>query len=208
MASFDAILVIARTIRGLLANSRPATRFDGADFSILRSQDFPRAASDLSIGVSVYLHRIAFNTLRRNQPPRIALDGRRFRPPTPVDLHFLITAWAKSPEAQMEILGWAVRTLQDMTELPAGLLNRFAGERSDVFHPNETVELVGETLTPQELINIWEIAKANQQPSISYVARQVLIDSDTEMPDAGLVRERDFTYAQVLSDASNLATAR
>jgi hypothetical protein len=202
MASFDAISVVGSTIRGVLSNSRPA-RFSGADFQLFRAQDFQNVGARLNVGISIYLHRIAFNTNRRQQPPRVTPEGRRYSPPTAVDLHFLITAWGRTPEEQMDILGWAIRTLQDVTVLPAGLLNRFSGDRQltdnrqQVFADSEGVELIGETLTPQELVNIWEIAKANQQPSISYVARQVLIDSETELADAALVQTRNFDYAKI-----------
>jgi hypothetical protein len=223
VASFDAISVVANTLRGVLANSRPE-RFAGADFKLLRTQDFQAASAQISFGISIYLHRLAFNTNRRNLPPRVAVKNGeqfRFRPPTPVDLHFLVTAWGRTAEEQMDILGWAIRTLQDTTELPAGLLNRFSGDpgdrfpsehretvRDQVFSDSEAIELVGEILTPQEFVNIWGNAVANQQPSVSYVARQVLIDSETELPDAGLVQTRRFEYAKLVSNGSNPSTAR
>ena len=79
-------------------------------------------------------------------------------------------------------------------------LNRSAGESAGndgiVFSPDESVELIGESLSPAELVNIWEIAKAFQQPSVSYVARGVLIDSMMEVSPAGeLVQTRSFEMA-------------
>jgi hypothetical protein len=170
--------------------------------------DFQRSGAKLSYGVSIYLHRVEFNTNRRNRPPRISSEGKRYRPPTPMDLHFLVTAWGQSAEQQMEIMGWAIRTLQETPELPAGLLNRFAGERGErIFQDSEGVELVGENLTPQDFVNIWGNSLANQQPSISYVARQVLIDSETEMVEGELVQTRQFDYVKLVSDDSTFATA-
>jgi hypothetical protein len=206
MASYAAVSVVANTIRGVLANSRPPDQFTGAEFRLLRTQDFKAASAQIAYGVSIYLHRIAFNTNRRSQPPRVTLDGKRYRPSTAVDLHFLVTAWGRTAEEEMDILAWAIRTLQDTTELAAGLLNRFSGERREqVFADSEAVELVGEILTPQEFFNIWGNSLPNQQPSISYVARQVLIDSETELPDAALVQTRGFDYAKLISNASPLA---
>jgi hypothetical protein len=195
MASYAAVSVVANTIRGVLANSRPPDQFTGAEFKLLRTQDFKAASAQITYGVSIYLHRIAFNTNRRSQPPRVTLEGKRYRPPTAVDLHFLVTAWGRTADEEMDILAWAIRTLQDTTELAAGLLNRFSGERPEqVFADSEAVELVGEILTPQ-------------QPSISYVARQVLIDSETELPDVAAVQTRGFDYVKLISNASPL-TAR
>ena len=220
MASFDAISVVGNALRGLLANSRP-DRFAGAEFKLLRTQDFQTGAAQISFGISIYLHRVVFNINRRNLPPRVDLiEGKRYRPPTAVDLHFLVTAWGRTAEEQMDILGWAIRTLQDTIELPAGLLNRFSGDPGDrfpsenrqttrdkVFSDTEAVELVGEVLTSQDLVNIWGNTLNNQQPSVSYVARQVLIDSETEMPDAKRVQTRSSDYQELVAHARPVATA-
>jgi hypothetical protein len=221
LASFDAISVVGNTLRGVLSNSLPK-RFAGAEFKLLRTQDFQSGAAQINFGVSIYLHRVAFNTNRRNLPPRVDVTtGKRFRPSTAVDLHFLVTAWGRTAEEQMDILGWAIRTLQETTELPAGLLNRFSGDpgdrfpseipgqrRQDVFADSEAVELVGEILTTQELVNIWGYTLNNTLPSVSYVARQVLIDSEIDMPDAGPVQTRGFDYAKIISNGNTPTTIR
>jgi uncharacterized protein DUF4255 len=221
LASFDAISVVGNTLRGVLSNSVPE-RFTGAEFKLLRTQDFQGSTAQINFGVSIYLHRVAFNTNRRNLPPRVDVtSGKRFRPSTPVDLHFLVTAWGRTAEEQMDILGWAIRMLQDTTELPAGLLNRFSGDpgdrfpsehreqrRVDVFSDSEAVELVGEILTAQELVNIWGYTLNNAQPSVSYIARQVLIDSDVEMPDAALVQTRGFDHTKIVLNGNTPTTTR
>jgi hypothetical protein len=198
MASFHAIAVTANAIRGLLANACPKDRFPGADFKVYQAANFA-TTSLFDLGVSIYLYRVVFNTSRRNLPPRTAPDGRKLRPPTPVDLHFLLTAWAKSPDQQQELLGWAIRTLQDTPALPAGLLNRFAGDRGEVFRDDESIELIGEILSLQDAVNIWEVAKNNQQPSVSYLARMISIDSEVELTQAAPAQTRGFDYAVVTS---------
>ena len=202
MASYHAIAVTALALRGLLANACPRDEqhgFPGAEFRLLTSADL-QPPTKLTLGVSFYLHRVAFNTSRRNLPPRTALDGTRFRPPVPVDLHFLMTAWGRSPEEQQSLLGWAIRTLQDTPVLPAGLLNRFAGDRGEVFHHGEAVELVGEILSLQDMLNIWEVAKHNEQPSVPYVARMVFLDSEIELGEFPPVQTRGFDYAKIIDD--------
>jgi hypothetical protein len=47
------------------------------------------------------------------------------------------------------------------------------------------------------MVNVWEIAKPNQQPSVSIVARSVLIDSTVAIPEGGLVQTRGFDLAQM-----------
>jgi hypothetical protein len=200
VASYRAIAVTALALRGLLTNACPRDSrngFPGAEFRVFTTADFQSPAR-LSLGGSIYLHRVTFNTSRRNLPPRTGLDGTRFGPPTPVDVHFLITGWGRSPEEQQSMLGWMIRTLQETPVLPAGLLNRFAGDWGEVFHSNETVEIVGEILSFQDLLNIWEIAKHNQQPSVSYIARMLYLDSEVALSEAAPVQTRGFDYASVV----------
>jgi len=198
MASYHAIAVTANTLRGLLANACPRDKFPTADFKVYQPPNFLNTPL-FDLGVSIYLYRVAFNTARRSSPPRTTLEGRKFRPSTPVDMHFLVTAWAKNPDTQQELLGWAIRALQDTPVLPAGLLNRFAGNRGEVFHDQESVELIGEILSLQDTVNIWEIARHNQQPSVSYAARMISIDSEIELTEAGPVQTRAFDYSASVS---------
>lgn len=199
MASSRAIVTVSLAIRGLLANACPP-ELRGTQFRLFQAKDLAGAVS-MSRGVSVYLHRVTFNTARRNLPPRTGLDGIQYRPPVPVDLGYLVTAWGDTAERQQELLGWAVRTLHDTPILPAGLLNSFAGGREGdppVFRDDEAVELVGEILPAQELVNVWEVAKSQQQPSIPYVARAVYLDSDVRIQEGPLVQTRRFDLARPL----------
>jgi Pvc16 N-terminal domain len=196
MANYHAVAVTGLALRGLLSNAWPRDQFPGAEFRLFQTKDL-QTPLQLNTGVSVYLHRIAFNTTRRNLPFRQTVNGKRYRPPTPVDLHFLITAWGRSAEEQLALLGWAIRTLEDTPVLSAGLLNRFAGDWGEVFDKTETVELVGDVLSLQDSFNIWEIAKHNHQPSVSYVARMIRLDSEVELTEAGPVQTRAFDYTRV-----------
>jgi hypothetical protein len=189
--------VTALALRGLLANAWPRDQFPNAEFRLFQTKDL-QTPQQLNTGVSIYLHRIAFNTTRRNLPPRRTVNGKRYYPPTPVDLHFLVTAWGRTAEEQQALLGWAIRTLEDTPILPAGLLNRFAGDWGEVFREDETVELVGDVLSLQDLFNIWEIAKHNHQASVSYIARMIELDSQIELTEAGPVQTRSFDYAEAV----------
>jgi hypothetical protein len=132
----------------------------------------------------------------RNLPPRLGPDGRRYRPPIPLDLHFLVTAWAETAIRQQRLLGFAIRTLEDTPILPAGVLNQHSPE-PNVFRPEETVELVFEGVTIQDFGYIWNVAQTKEQPSATYVARMVEIESRVSVDDVGLVQTRALEYAQV-----------
>ena len=82
-----------------------------------------------------------------------------------------------------------MRVLENTPILPPGLLNQH-GPRHDVFAANETVELVCDPLSLQDLTNLWEALKPTVSLTVAYVARMVALDSDVEMADAPLVQSR------------------
>jgi hypothetical protein len=199
VATFQAIAVTGSAIRNLLQDNCPRDLFPGVQFRLCQGANLA-SAPFTDLGVSVYLYSVTFNLTRRNLPPRTRINGERFKPSVPLDLHFLITAWARTAEQQWTLLACAIRALEDFPVLPAGFLNQNAGSDATgavptVFREDESVELVGESLSLQDMVSIWEIAKANQQPSVSFVARSVLIDSTIEMPQGPLVQTRTFDAA-------------
>jgi hypothetical protein len=204
MAKPQAIAVVALAVRDLLARRWEEQRAPSPEFKVFSSRDFQPNA-ERSAAISVYLHRVAFNTTRRNLAPRRDSAGMRFRPSVPLDVHLLITAWGRSMAEQHNLLGWAIRAIEDEPTLPAGVLNASAGEWGHVFPAHESIEIVGEALTAQELVNIWEVAKANQQPSVSYVARSVFIDSEFLIADGELVQTRVFDFLKPRSSARNVS---
>jgi hypothetical protein len=124
------------------------------------------------LGVSIYLYRVAYNATWSKLPPRRHLNGDRFKRSMPLDLYFLVTAWARTPEQQWALLAWAIRMIDDTPVLPVGLLNQSAGSDPDgtpqnVFGEDESVELVGENLSLQDTVSISEIAKHNQNIALT-----------------------------------------
>lgn len=189
MATYRAIAATSLAIRSLLESSCPVAEFPNAEFEIYRPNNFD---SPMSMGVSLYLYRVAMNTTRRNLPPVIAPDGRRHRPPLPLDLFYLLTVWGQTAEAQQRLLGWAMRELENTPILPANLLNHHVQE-VDTFRPTEAVELICEPISLQEMNTLWDGFKAsrtNQHLSVTYVARMLLIESDLAMGEYPPVQTR------------------
>src|SRR2546423_3343468 len=158
MAEYPAIAAMSQAVLGLLETAAAGTEFDSATFAHYQAGDFQSPMRD---GVSLYLYRITVSA-NRNLPPRIGRDGTRTRPPIPLDIHFLVTAWAGDAIRQQRMLGFAVRTLEDTPILPAGVLNRH-GPEPDVFRPEETVELVYENVSVQDMAYVWDIAQTKEQ---------------------------------------------
>ncbi len=192
MGKAQAVAVIGQTVLGLLADNIPKTEFTNARFELYQPANFQ---SPMEEGISLFLYRIEINAALRNIPNRTGLDGISRRAPLPLDLYYLLTVWAKDAIKQQRILGWAMRTLEDAPILSAGRLNHF-GTETDVFHPHETIEIIYQTLSLQDLSNIWSAFKVSLPLSVAYVARVVGIDSTIPAgEDAAPVqtRELDFT---------------
>jgi hypothetical protein len=191
LASYHAISAISQAIVSLLKTARPASEFPNIDVKLFQAKDVQNVG-DFE-GVSLFLYRVPVSGARRQMPPGIGPGGRPFKPALPVDLYYLLTPWAKTAEMQHLLLGWAMRTIEDSPSLPPSLLNaHFPNERP--FRSGETVELIHDTLSVQDLNNIWEIlGKHNVQVSATYVVRVVPIDSQIETGvDAGRVQTRTF----------------
>jgi Pvc16 N-terminal domain len=187
MATYHAIAATGEAIIALLRAACPKPEFANAQFVLYQASDFQNPMDE---GISLYLYRISVNTTIRNRRPRLGPDGRRYPPSFPVDLHYLLTPWAKTAGRQQRLLGWAVRALEDTPILPRGLLNH--GPDSETFLPNETVELVCDILSLQDIVNIWDAFKPNLQVSMPYVARMIAIDSTVELSEAPFVQTRAF----------------
>lgn len=157
MATFPAIAATGPALVGLLKDASAGTEFSDLRFELFQAGDFS-SGTPMTEGVSVYAYRVTVNTARRNLPPTVGPDGRRYRPALPVDLHFLLSPWAKSAVRQLRILGWAMRELQNVPVLPAGLLNHY-GPEHDTFRPHEAVELICEPLPLSDMSHVLEAVK-------------------------------------------------
>jgi hypothetical protein len=186
MATHVAIASTCEAIVRVLRASYDPAAFNNAtlDFQVYVSEDFQHPMSE---GVSVLLYRVYHNTSFRTPAGRV-VRGQRQRTKLPVDVHFLLTAWAKTASRQHEIAGWMMRVLEDNAIVPASLLNAY---RPDVFQPDEAVEVVLGDLATEDMFRIWEVMIQHvYQLSVPYVARVLQIESaltDTLEP---AVRER------------------
>jgi hypothetical protein len=204
MASYAGIAATSEAIVSLLDRASSGTEFAGVSVRLYRSGDF---ASPMSEGISVYLHQIDFDTSRRNAPWRLAEDGNRHRAALPLDLHYLVTAWGTDAVKQQRLFGWAARVLHDTPIIPAGLLNH-PGPEAETFAPDEQVELIWEPVSRSDLSDIWEVAQANRQPSATYLARTVEVESAVVLDEAPEVQVRDLGFGQEFDRVAEEASGR
>jgi len=188
MATANAIASTGKAILGLIAAGVPSAEFSTAKFELYQARDFQTPMAE---GISLYLYRVTPAGEIRNYPPRIAPDGRTYKQQLPINLHYILSSWAKDAFKQQRLLGWAMRILEDTPVLPAGLLNQ-SGPETDIFRPTETVDLIMETVSIYDMGAIWDVSKPNVQPSVGYMARMLGLESQLEITDAALVQTRKF----------------
>jgi hypothetical protein len=159
MATHLAIAVIGKSIVGFLGEQCPKLEFPGATFKLCQPSAF-RQAKVLGFGISLCLYRISFDTAQRKPPTRPTAPAEpRQRPSLPINLHFLLSSWATTPERQYDLLGWAMCVLDENPIRPAALLNRFAGGTGEVFGQQENVEVVPATLEIEQMKAVSELMR-------------------------------------------------
>lgn len=189
MATYHAIAAMGQAVLGLLAEACPRTEFPGVRFEAYQAASFRQPMDE---GVALYVHRVGANPTRRNPPPRKTVDGRVFKQSLPLDVHFLMIPWSKSTARQHMLLGWLMRMLEDNAILGGGFINRFSAI-PNTFDDSDSVEIVFDPMSMQDMLSVWEVAKPNIQISSSYVARCLPIDSEVLLPEpAPPVQSRTF----------------
>jgi hypothetical protein len=191
MATTSAIAATAEAIIRLLRSSYDPTQFNNAplDFQVYVANDF---LNPMDEGVSLLLYRIFQDGTNRTPPGRLQPNGQRGPTKLPLELHFLLTAWAKTGSLQDEIAGWMMRTLEDNPVLYPSLLNSY---KPDVFFPEETVEISLAQLSTEDMFDIWDvIIRHTYQLSVPYVARVVRIESTLSSVTGAQIQERFMDY--------------
>jgi hypothetical protein len=196
VASPSGIAATTAAIKALLDRAAGASPdFSGVGVSAFRTEDLQTPPSaETPLVVSIYLYRVTLSSVRVGTPAVVDRLGRRMRAPVPLDLHYLVTAWARSALMQQKLLGWAIRALDDNPVLPATLLND--GGWAGTFAPTETVELSWQPLAAQEEWDLWQVAQTNQQPSATYLARGVALESLVPVTEEPLVQTLELDYAK------------
>jgi len=193
LGTFQAIAATGQAMLGLLSDAVPRDQFPNAQFELYQMSNFQQPMEE---GISLFLYRIAANTSRRNLPPTVGPDGRRFRPPIPLDLYYIATAWAPTAVRAQRLLGWTIRMFEDVPVLPTGLLNNY-GPEPEIFKQGETVEIILDSLTLQDLNNFWGISKSSLQLSVGYIARMLFIQSSMAISEYAEVQTREFGLGKV-----------
>jgi hypothetical protein len=189
VATYRAVASVAEAVARLLEQSWSPAVLLGIEprFVVYQGKDF---AAPMETGISVFVFQVIVDKVQRTLPPA----DSQHRRPLPLVLSLLLTAWARDASAEHDLLGWAMRAIADNPILSSGFLNSAV---SEVFRPEETVELVPGELTNDEIFQLWQALPGDTlRLSACYIARVVRVESELTEPAGGIVRVRELQLAE------------
>jgi hypothetical protein len=169
LANFDAIAFLGDTLRALLR-----TELNGlglvtpADVLLSTPSEFKNFAPTRP-SVTIFLYHVGVCGEMRNALRRSS-SGIAQRPSLPLELRYLVTPWTQATRDAYRIIGAIAQVLHDHAVLGFGEL------QGDVWAPEDTVELILESVPVEEHYDIWEPTDIPYRLSLAYLARLVGID--------------------------------
>ena len=184
MAQYQAIYAVGKAIEKFLQINYPPDLGFKCTFQLVSSAEIATegtgATTALDQVVSIFLHRITTNENFRAVTRLKDLPGKQ--PILFLDLHYLITYWGTSAEAEQLILAWTMQQLQSNPILDASIFSLSGVEAG--WDPDETIQLVPADLSMQDILDIWDGLGPKYRLSVSYLARVVRIETSvpTDIP--------------------------
>lgn len=151
----------------------------------------PHAFADLknvtTPTISVFLYRACEQTEMRNSPQARMPDGTMRRQPLALELYYLVTTWGargndaanNDAAAAMEehsLLGAVFQAFYDHAEVSRAELYEDP-TRPLVWGPNDSLQIVLDTLPIEDLYRIWDAGELYYQLSATYRARVLSLES-------------------------------
>lgn len=177
MATVSAIHALTSGLAQLLSRAyqlRPVAGIT-CKFEPLGMSDFKKLDGQ-DTKVSIVLYRVSHNEHLRNRPPSTLPTGKPV--PLTVNLHMLVTVWADSALREQSLIAWTLRELHMRPVMDKSAFADIGG-----FGVGDLVTLAPEELSLDDLSKLWQVLVPPLRPSLGYVARNVMIDIDTQ-PDA------------------------
>jgi len=166
VATTDALAFLGDTIVAMLQNGLSGL-VAPADVLLSTPEEF-KNFTPLQPSVTIFLYHVRINAEMRNGRQRSPAP----RPALPLEVRFLVTPWTKDTRDAYRIIGATALLFYDHAVLTFGELLG-----ANVWAPDDTVELIMESLPVEEHFDIWEPTDIPYKLSLSYLARIIGIDS-------------------------------
>lgn len=145
-------------------------------------------ARDSANRLSIWLYQITENEFLKNQPPaRTNGHTTIHEMPLALNLHYLITPFAATSEADHRLLGLTMQTLYDNAVLPI---------RDPVEDISEDLRLILCRASLEELTRIWEALREPYRLSVCYMVRVTRVDA-RRMAERARVVESNTDFGPV-----------
>jgi hypothetical protein len=184
MANIFAIHSVGASLVTYLRNSYPNSLRGPfpCQFSLFSSGDLVEVG-DIPTTLSLFLYRVTMNEHLRNAG---RINGSQDENvPLALDLHYLMTVWASSAEAEHSILAWAMRQLYHHSVLDISSLSAEAE-----WNAGDVVQIIPAELSNEDIMRIWDALNPPYRLSVSYMARVVRINPETEIDSKPVVASR------------------
>lgn len=183
MAGFAGISAVGTSLERLLNYAFAATEpvpggGQQTTATLIRTEDLDRtnAAHLQRPALSILLYRVDFTKSMRSSLSGRSIDEDRAY--LPLDLHYLLTAWADNAQDEHRIIGRAAQVVEQFGVLSGPALDSYGR-----FDPQESVSLVMEELTTDELMRTFEALEVDFRLSLPYLARVLVVTGEGAAPD-------------------------
>lgn len=198
MSKFTAIWAVSRTLQLLLdAQIGADPQFSGGPpvpVSLLSPKAIREPGSVVpGSSISIWLYRVTRNEFTLNNRPDRTVSNQVPHLSIPINLYYLITPMNEDPESQQVVLGKVLQVFNDHAIL------RGSDLQESLRGTTEQLRLSLETLTLEELTQVWYSLQEPYQLSVSYLVQVVTIESSLEPALAPPVLVRNSTYDQILA---------
>ena len=196
LATYAATLAVLQALKARLETRMGALLGAPATVSIMGSAQLAGSPTPATNALAIYLHRISIDPVGRNRylPPP---DGRRApRPELPVNLHLLLIAWTTSTDQEIAHLTAAMQVIGSTLVLGAGDV----GAADPGWGPDETVQVLPEDMSTEDLMRLWDSLPGDYRLSAPYLVKTVRLRPDLDLPDGPLVRTLVFPTGTVQGD--------
>lgn len=169
MAGFGCLASAAKSIERLLTARLREAPVPVADVSaqLVTTEELESPTAPV---LTIYCYRIDTNRAMRAAWSGVgARDGLAH---LPLDLHFLLTAWATNAEDELRILGRAMLSLETTPVLSGPLLLP-----SSDWAPNEAIQVTLDDVSTEELMRTFESLPGKFRLSVPYLARVLRLDA-------------------------------
>jgi Pvc16 N-terminal domain len=170
MAGFGEIASVGRSIELVLNTGYQAVEpvpEEKTEAMLVRTEDIDLPSVALRPGLSILLYRVDFDkTMRASWAAVSSEDGRAH---LPLDLHYLLTAWADNAEHEHQVIGRTMHVLERPGGLSGPLLLPECGWAVD-----ESVQLYLEDMPTEDLMRTFDSLRCEFRLSIPYIARAIV----------------------------------